>query len=83
MYQHRLFIWKLCFDKIPMQFFPENLYNLFGTAAVNTYQSSYFLIRPQKSTKSSPSIWQYVVRVKSTVKISSIFVAFLENTNFK
>ena len=29
-------------------------------------------------TKSSPSIWQYVV----TVKISSIFVAFLENTNF-
>ena len=24
----------------------------------------------------------YVVSVKSTVKISSIFVAFLENTNF-
>ena len=33
--------------------------------------------------KSSPSIWHYVVSVKSTtVKISSIFVAFLENTNF-
>ena len=32
--------------------------------------------------KSSPSIWQYVVSVKSTVKISSFFVAFLENTNF-
>ena len=32
--------------------------------------------------KSSPSIWQYVVSVKSTVKISSIFVAFLENMNF-
>ena len=33
--------------------------------------------------KSSPSIWRYVVNVKSTVKISSIFVAFLENMNFK
>ena len=33
--------------------------------------------------KSSPSIWHYVVSVKSTVKTSSIFVAFLENTNFK
>ena len=32
--------------------------------------------------KSSLSIWRYVVSVKSTVKISSIFVAFLENTNF-
>ena len=32
--------------------------------------------------KSSPSIWHYVVNVKSTVKISSIFVAFLENMNF-
>ena len=44
--------------------------------------SSCFLIRPQKLTKSSPSIWHYVVSVKSTVKISSIFVAFLENMNF-
>ena len=26
--------------------------------------------------------WRYVVNVKSMVKISSIFVAFLENTNF-
>ena len=32
---------------------------------------------------SSPSIWHYVVNVKSTVKISSIFVAFLEKMNFK
>ena len=33
--------------------------------------------------KSSPSISHYVVvSVKSTVKILSIFVAFLENTNF-
>ena len=32
--------------------------------------------------KSSPAIWHYVLSVKSTVKISSIFVAFLENTNF-
>ena len=30
-------------------------------------------------TKSSPSIWQYIVSVKLTVKILSIFVAFLEN----
>jgi hypothetical protein len=33
-------------------------------------------------TKSSPSIWRYVVSVKSTVKISSIFVSFLQNMNF-
>ena len=33
--------------------------------------------------KSSPSIWRYVVSVKSTMKILSIFVAFLENMNFK
>ena len=33
-------------------------------------------------TKSSPSIWHYVVSVKSTVKILPIFVAFIENTNF-
>ena len=33
-------------------------------------------------TKSSPSIGHYVVTVKSMVKISSIFVAFLENMNF-
>ena len=32
--------------------------------------------------KSLPSIWRYVVNVKSTVKILSIFVAFLENINF-
>ena len=34
-------------------------------------------------TTSSPSIWHYVVTVKWAVKISSIFVAFLEYTNFK
>ena len=38
--------------------------------------------RPQKLMKSSPSIWHYVVSVKSTVKILSNYVAFLENTNF-
>ena len=32
--------------------------------------------------KSSLSIWHYEVNVKSTVKILSIFVAFLENVNF-
>ena len=31
---------------------------------------------------SSPSIWHYVVSVKSTVKILSIFVTFIENMNF-
>ena len=33
--------------------------------------------------KSSASIWRHVVNVKSMVKISSIFVAFLENMNFR
>ena len=33
-------------------------------------------------TKSSLSIWHYVVNIKSIVKILSIFLAFLENTNF-
>ena len=33
-------------------------------------------------TKSSPTIWHLLHNVKSTVKISAIFVAFLENTNF-
>ena len=45
--------------------------------------SSYFLRRPQKLTKSSPLIWHLLHNVKSTVKILSIFVAFLENMNFK
>ena len=33
-------------------------------------------------TSSSPSIWQLLHNAKLTVKISSIFVAFLEKTNF-
>ena len=33
-------------------------------------------------TKSSPSIWHLLHNDKSTVKISSIFVAFLETMNF-
>ena len=32
--------------------------------------------------KSSPSIWHLLHSVKSKVKISSIFVVFLENLNF-
>ena len=36
----------------------------------------------KKATKSSPSIWHYVENVKTTVKLSSIFVTFLENMNF-
>ena len=38
--------------------------------------------KAKKLTKSSPSIWHYVVSVKLTVKILSIFVAILETTNF-
>ena len=45
--------------------------------------SSYFLRRPRKLTKSSPSIWHLLHSVKLTVKISSTFVAFWENMNFK
>ena len=41
-----------------------------------------FLRRPQNLMKSSPSICRYVVSAKLTVKISSIFVAFLENMDF-
>ena len=33
--------------------------------------------------KSSTQTWHLLHNVKSTVKISSIFVAFLENINFK
>ena len=33
-------------------------------------------------TKCTPSIWHNTVKVKLTVKISSIFVVFLENTKF-
>ena len=43
-------------------------------------QTSCFLRRPQKLTKSSPSIWRLLVKL--TVKIFSILVAFLENKNF-
>ena len=42
-----------------------------------------FLRRAQKLTKFSPSIWPLLHNVKLTAKISSIFVAFLENVNFK
>ena len=38
--------------------------------------------RPLNLTKSSPSIWHLLHTVKSTMKILSIFVAFLENMNF-
>ena len=44
--------------------------------------SSCFLRRPQKLMKSSLTIWHLLHNVKLTVKILSIFVAFLENMNF-
>ena len=37
---------------------------------------------PQKVTKSSPLVWHLVHNIKSTVRILSNFVAFLENINF-
>ena len=42
-----------------------------------------FSKKAQKLAKSSSSIWHYAVSVKSTAKILSFFVAFLENTNLK
>ena len=45
-------------------------------------KSSRFLRRQQKLTKSSLSILNLLHNTKSKVKISSIFVAFLENMNF-
>ena len=44
--------------------------------------SSCFLRRPQKLKKSSLLIWHLLHNVKLKLKISSNFVAFLENTNF-
>ena len=41
-----------------------------------------FSKKATKMMKSSLWIWRYVVNVNSMVKISSIFVAFLENMNF-
>ena len=42
-----------------------------------------FSKKATKLTKSSPLIWHLLHNVKSMVKISSIFVAFSENMNFK
>ena len=41
-----------------------------------------FSKKATKFKKKSLLIWRYVVIVKSIVKISSIFVAILENMNF-
>ena len=41
-----------------------------------------FSKKAKKFDETSQSIWRYVVSVKLMVKISSNFVAFLENTNF-
>ena len=58
---------------------PDMLWGWLGGCS----QSSCFLRKPRKLMKSSPSIWHHIVSVKWTVNISSIFVAFLENTNFQ
>ena len=41
-----------------------------------------FSVFQEGHKKISPSIWPLLLNVKSTVKISLIFVAFLENMNF-
>ena len=41
-----------------------------------------FSKKATKFDKIFTTIWHYVVSVKSTVKITSNFVAFLENMNF-
>ena len=41
-----------------------------------------FSSRPQNSWNLLQLIWHYVVDVKSTMKILSILVAFLEHMNF-
>ena len=41
-----------------------------------------FCKKATKIDEISGVMWHYVVDVKSTVKISSIFVVFLENMNF-
>ena len=53
-----------------------------GSPSAPSAWSLGFLRRPQNLTKSSLSIWRYAVSVKWTVRILSIFVAFLENMNF-
>ena len=52
------------------------------TDSYDVFKVLCFLRRPQNLTKSSLSIWRYVVNLKSTVKISLTFVTFLENMNF-
>ena len=49
---------------------------------IDLYSLCFIVRRPQNVTKSSPSIWHLLDNVKLTVKILSIFVAFLENKNF-
>ena len=61
----------------------KHTFKLYSNKTQKYYdESSHFLRRPRKLTKSSPSISPLLHSVKSTVKISSIFVAFLENMNF-
>ena len=69
-------------------FLENTIFNLNFTGLVQTmtpkghFEINWPLWRPQKLKKSSPSIWHLLHNVKSTGKIWSIFVAFLENMNF-
>ena len=55
---------------------------LAGAADLRTLLKFMFSKKAKKMMKSSSLIWRYVVNFKSIVKISSIFVAVLENMNF-
>ena len=72
----------MCHSSNLERIFDREVYTFFCHHLLLSY-SLYFLRRLQKLEKSSSSFWHYVVSVKSTVKISSIFVAFLENMNLK
>ena len=54
----------------------------YGNSGFVVSKSLCFLRRPQKMTKSSPSIWHLLHNVKLMVNILSFFVAFLESLNF-
>ena len=50
---------------------------------LHNVKSSLLILHSPHNVKSSPLIWHSLHNTSVTVKILSIFVAFLENTNFK
>ena len=87
----RLFPWTFKFKIVfSYKFRNRILRGVFATFSMDVHNShSRLLLKfvyskkaTKKMSKSSPSIWRLLHNFKSTVKISSIFVAFLENMNF-